>query len=114
MNLTIRDTGILKSDPYVLVDENEHVLAASYEQNGEHTKAGLQKLVDELATLRAQLEDAKRVIEPFASESDMWGSKTPDTETPIIKGSDGKGDEAAFTVGDLRAAAAWYQKVTTA
>ena len=68
----------------------------------------------ELATLRAQLEDAKRVIEPFASESDMWGSKTPDTETPIIKGSDGKGDEAAFTVGDLRAAAAWYQKVTTA
>ena len=69
---------------------------------------------DELATLRAQLEEAKRVIEPFASESDMWASKTPDTETPIIKGSDGKGDEAAFTVGDLRAAAAWYQKVTTA
>ena len=83
--------------------------------SGEYnTDTGNHTACEEIATLRAQLEDAKRVIEPFASESDMWGSKTPDTETPIIKGSDGKGDEAAFTVGDLRAAAAWYQKVTTA
>jgi hypothetical protein len=44
----------------------------------------------------------------------MWGSKTSDDETPIIKGSDGKGDEAAFTVGDLRKAQKWYDKVITA
>ena len=69
---------------------------------------------DELATLRAQLAEAREIIEPFAAEAGMWGSKTSDDETPIIKGSDGKGDEAAFTVGDLRKAQKWYDKVITA
>ena len=69
---------------------------------------------DELATLRAQLAEAREIIEPFAAEAGMWGSKTSDGETPIVRGSDGKGDEAAFTVGDLRKAQKWYDKVTTA
>ena len=68
----------------------------------------------EIATLRAQLAEAREIIEPFAAEAGMWGSKTSDDETPIIKGSDGKGDEAAFTVGDLRKAQKWYDKVITA
>ena len=68
----------------------------------------------ELTTLRAQLAEAREVIEPFAAEAGMWGSKTSDGETPIIRGSDGKGEEAAFTVGDLRKAQKWYDKVTTA
>jgi len=63
MKLTILDTGLSRKDPYVIVDENEKVLAASYEENGEHSKAGLLKLTEELATLRAQLAEANGIIQ---------------------------------------------------
>jgi hypothetical protein len=46
MNLTILDTGLARKDPYVIIDENEKVLAASYEENGEHSKSGLLRLTD--------------------------------------------------------------------
>lgn len=65
----------------------------------------LSLLRSQIEILKTKLEIATEVIRPFAAESEMWGSKTPDTETPFIRGSDGKGDEAAFTVGDLREAA---------
>ena len=103
MNLTIRDTGILKSDPYVLVDENEHVLAASYEQNGEHTKAGLQKLVDELATLRAQLEDAKEIIINIAYLDNFL---SPEEKHEFIS--------VSVKVSDIKKSVTWYKQVTTA
>ena len=77
MKLTIRDTGILKSDPYVIIDENEKVLAASYEENGEHSKSGLLRLTDEIATLRAQLEEAKDVI------SQMYFAITPNKHATL-------------------------------
>lgn len=69
---------------------------------------------DEIAALRAQLAEAVEALKPFAAESGMWGSKTPADEIPFIKGKDGKGDEAAFTVGDLRRAAEIVEKVTPA
>ncbi len=62
----ILDTGLGKTDPYVIVDENEKVLAASYEQNGEHNKAGLLRLTSEIATLRAQLVEAREANERLA------------------------------------------------
>ena len=62
MKLTILDTGLSRKDPYVIVDENEKVLAASYEQNGEHSKTGLLRLTAELTTLRAQLAEARELI----------------------------------------------------
>ena len=60
MKLTILDTGLSRTDPYVIVDENEKVLAASYEENGEHSKTGLLRLTNEIATLRAQVERLTR------------------------------------------------------
>ncbi len=66
MKLTILDTGLSRTEPYVIVDENEKVLAASYEQNGEHSKTGLLRLTNELATLRAQLAEAREGLEKIA------------------------------------------------
>ena len=63
MKLTILDTGLSRKDPYVIVDENEKVLAASYEENGEHSKTGLLRLTNEIATLRAQLAEANGIIQ---------------------------------------------------
>ena len=63
MNLTILDTGLARKDPYVIIDENEKVLAASYEEDGEHSKSGLLRLTDEIATLRAQLAEANGIIQ---------------------------------------------------
>ena len=70
MKLTILDTGLGKTDPYVIVDENEKVLAASYEQNGEHSKTGLLRLTNELATLRTQLAEARE-----ANDRLVWRMK---------------------------------------
>ena len=77
MNLTILDTGLARKDPYVIIDENEKVLAASYEENGEHSKSGLLRLTDEIATLRAQLEEAKDVI------SQMYFAITPNKHATL-------------------------------
>lgn len=60
--------------------------------------------------LKIRIAEAEKVIAPFAFEAEMWGKKTPDDETPTIKGADGSGDTATFTVGDLRAAAEWMKK----
>jgi len=103
MKLTILDTGLSRTDPYVIIDENEKVLAASYEENGEHSKAGLLRLTGELATLRAQLAEAREALEKIANDPDC-----------NISGSDyriGVADgcrQAAIT------AKHYLQKVTTA
>ncbi len=91
--------GQSNTGEYYLVTGN-HVLCQDYEQK--------------IAALRAQLAEAVEALKPFAAESGMWGSKTPADEIPFIKGKDGKGDEAAFTVGDLRRAAEIVEKVTPA
>ena len=111
MNLTILDTGLARKDPYVIIDENEKVLAASYEENGEHSKSGLLRLTDELATLRAQLAEAREVIKPFIHE-DLCSQLAGNTigEKSIVFGR----DKAELTLGDFRAARAWYNKVITA
>jgi len=70
MNLTILDTGLSRTDPYVIIDENEKVLAASYEENGEHSKAGLLRLTGEIATLRAQLAAANEARAKAEGESE--------------------------------------------
>ena len=66
---------------------------------------------DELATLRAQLAEAREVIKPFIHE-DLCSQLAGNTigEKSIVFGR----DKAELTLGDFRAARAWYNKVTTA
>ena len=66
---------------------------------------------DELATLRAQLAEAREVIKPFIRE-DLCSQLAGNTigEKSIVFGR----DKAELTLGDFRAARAWYNKVITA
>jgi len=66
---------------------------------------------DELATLRAQLAEAREVIKPFIHE-DLCSQLAGNTigEKSIVFGR----DKAELTLGDFRAARAWYNKVITA
>ena len=65
----------------------------------------------ELTTLRAQLAEAREVIKPFIHE-DLCSQLAGNTigEKSIVFGR----DKAELTLGDFRAARAWYNKVITA
>ena len=99
----ILDTGLSRKDPYVIVDENEKVLAASYEENGEHSKAGLLKLTDEIATLRAQLAEARDILIVLAYIDNML---SPEEKHEFVS--------VSIKTSTIRAARAWYNKVITA
>ena len=68
--MKVLDTGLLKTDPYIIVDENDNVLAQSYHNDyGEHSQESLRKIVNditikntEIAELRAQLAEANGII----------------------------------------------------
>lgn len=68
------------------------------------TAARLSALQTEVEGRGETIRQLREALRPFATEAEMWGSKTPDEEIPYIKGNDGHGDEAAFDVGDLRRA----------
>ena len=56
--------------------------------------------------LTARLAEAERVIEPFAAEAACWSCGN-DERPHVVSWAEDKPSPAAFTVGDLRAAAAW-------
>jgi len=102
MNLEIQDTGLGKTDPYVIT-ENGKVLAQSYpNENGEHFQAGLREIVDEIATLRAQLAEAVEALKPFAHPdlSEILAGNTVGEESIVYVRNN-----ATLTVKDFRRAA---------
>lgn len=80
--------------------------------SGEYnTDTGNHTACEEIATLRAQLAEAREVIKPFIHE-DLCSQLAGNTigEKSIVFGR----DKAELTLGDFRAARAWYNKVITA
>ena len=65
----------------------------------------------ELATLRAQLAEAREIIKPFIHDDlcEQLSGNTRGSESVVF----GR-NKAELTLGDFRAARAWYTKVTTA
>ena len=103
MNLTILDTGLARKDPYVIIDENEKVLAASYEENGEHSKAGLLRLTGEITTLRVQLAEARDIVIVLACLDEIL---SPDESHEFVS--------VNINTSVIKKARAWYTKVITA
>ena len=103
----IQDTGVFRTDELVILNKNGVAVVQSVaDENGLHDNKGVLEIIDYIAALEARLQEAEAIIKPFASEASFWGAKTPNDATPTIK-LNNVGDEAAFTVGDLRAAAAF-------
>lgn len=68
-------------------------------------------LVKEVQSLRAQLAEARRVIEPFANEAEHWHEMYKNDYRPLCDSSEGGAEAYAyFLVGDLRAAAKWLKE----
>ena len=57
------------------------------------------------------VERLAKALEPFAGEADKWHATCQDDETPNIGRYPGDNNDAAFTVGDLRALAALYEEI---
>ena len=61
--------------------------------------------IAETARLEAEIERLRGALEPFAEEANDWLEDTPDNRAVFVTGEmDCPPVEAAFTVGDLRAA----------
>lgn len=65
----------------------------------------------EIAALKERLREAGEVVKPFAREADAWWDKIVDDARPWIAEPGGVGgDDAKFTIGDLRRARAFLQE----
>lgn len=65
-------------------------------------------LAAEVIALRARVARLEAALKPFAKEADTWSDRAPDDLHPFIDTFDAVhfGNDAEFTIGDLRAARA--------
>ena len=96
-----------KSLAIYIIDTNDSILAERRAEAIDFVNAQ----ADEITTLRAQLAEAREIIKPFTHESlseQLSGNTIGDDS--VVFGR----NKAELTLGDFRAARAWYTKVTTA
>ena len=71
----------------------------------EHCDCGQAERAAELAKMKTCIDEARKIIKPFAEEAETYVEFMPVSFHPMTEGS-----PAAYSIGDLRAAAAWLEE----
>ena len=69
---TIHDTGVFRTDPFLLLNRAGIPVAQSYSEIGKFDSDGLLEIVDYIADLESRLREAEAIIKPIAEHDAKW------------------------------------------